>query len=297
MLLATVTAAGLLGALAAALAAASAFAFCVAVFIAVNHRPWDRRKRQMVAATVASGTVLVVMALCAGVPDKEDTDSRQSGGSAPAGERSTLRPLSPTESTIVNQFALSSEPPGPACHTASPPLRPANASSAEEIRHEGELVLPPGYYADLDTICTDWLVNSEAESRHDLVNDGTGLLRADKATEMALLEDGAVETFAECVANTNYLSTTIPYRDLRKGNRYCVRTNKGRRSLVTIVDVGLDQQRTVLRLNVITWAPVQHDDSDDDTWKIVAFIIVLMMVFGGGTTAAVNNRSSENKSP
>ncbi|MFE9693128.1 hypothetical protein [Micromonospora sp. NPDC005806] len=166
----------------------------------------------------------------------------------------------------------------PAADGASPSV----TASTEVVRHDGPLVLSPGFYADLDSLCPDWDVTDGLGSRQDLGNDGTGLARSFTAgTQIAVVQSKAPATYAMCAANTDYVSETLRYQDLDKGNRYCAVTDTGRRSLLTVKQVEVAGNRTSVFLQVRTWAQKPPEEKTDyGPWILGG--IILLVLFGGG---------------
>ncbi|MGW5016045.1 hypothetical protein ACWEOR_28835 [Micromonospora chalcea] len=242
---------------------------------------WRNRFLKRPSVLIALGAMLVglVVVLLFGLAT----------GNSPSASAPTDAPtatVSPPSSTTATE----SPSPSPLERCASPvagteSLAPRASSALEEVRHEGPLVLSKGFHADLDSLCSDWDITDVSGSRQDITNDGKGLVRSFTAgTQIAVVQRSAPATYAMCAANTDYLSETLRYRDLAPGNRYCVVTDTGRRSLITVKGT----TRTTIQLDVKTWAhKPPGDDTDYGPWILGG--IVLLVLLGGGAKKASGN--------
>lgn len=89
-----------------------------------------------------------------------------------------------------------------------------------------------------------------------------------------------------CAANTDYVSETLRYADLHTGNRYCVLTDAGRRSLLTVVKrVGGDRDRFSVQMQVRTWAEKRPSEETNYVPWAIGGIIVLVLLGGGAKKA------------
>lgn len=242
---------------------------------------WPNRLLKRPSVLIALGAMLVglMVVLLFGLATGNSPNT-----AAPTNAPSTT--VSPPGSTT----ATKSPSPSPLERCASPVAETESpttsaSSTLEEVRHEGPLVLSKGFHADLDSLCPDWDVTDVLGSRQDITNDGKGLVRSFTAgTQIAIVPRSAPATYAMCAANTDYLSETLRYRDLASGNRYCVVTDTGRRSLITVKGT----TRTTIQLHVKTWThKPPGDDTDYGPWILGA--IVLLVLLGGGAKKASGN--------
>ena len=114
---------------------------------------------------------------------------------------------------------------------------------------------------------------------------GSGLVRTYYGAQIAMVEEEAAPTFSMCSSNTDYVSATLRYNDLRPGNRYCVLTDSGRRSLITVKRLPRDGDRTAIHLQVRTWSEKRPtDDTNYLPWILLG--IFLLAIAGGGAKSA-----------
>lgn len=213
----------------------------------------------LVAASVLTVTLVVWLV------------SKGSDNRAPAASRPVPVPATPAPTQAPS--ATPAEP-EPACPTA------AAGSTNKDIRRSGTLLLAPSYSADLDSICLDWGI-ATFNSSGDLINDAVGLAAVNTNTQLAIVEPKAPSQFSMCASNTNYVST-ITYKELKPGNRYCVYTGVGRRSLLKVISVGrpTTSGRTV-RLSVTTWQQQQQQpDSGTPSFGILVLILIGLAFLG-----------------
>lgn len=117
------------------------------------------------------------------------------------------------------------------------------------------------------------------------VGDGSALMPGYGASKIAPIDGKQPGTFATCSKATAYVPS-IDYRDLRLGNRYCVFTTGGRRSLVKVSRVG--PRRTegrLLKFEVVTWERAQAVGSSDDGSIVILVLIALAILASGGSYA------------
>ncbi|MGW5671061.1 hypothetical protein [Micromonospora sp. NPDC003776] len=249
-------------------------------------------RRSVLAAAAAMGVGLLVVFLV-GLGGGGEPDA--AGGPTPS-PTSVAPASSAPESTGPATAAAERCAPPPAA-AASPAVAepsstsaaafPAASASAEVIRHDGLLVLSRGYYADLDSLCPDWdVAELLGSSGGDIGNDGEGLVRNPTAgVQIAAVPSDAPATYAMCAANTDYLAETLTYQDLRVGDRYCVLTDDGRRSLLTVRRKFAVGDRTSVQVQVRTWAQRQEGEKTDYGPWIVGGIILLVLLGGGAKKA------------
>lgn len=261
-------------------------------------RPALLARRSVLAAAAAMGVGLLVVLLVGlgggGEPEATGapTPSPTSAAPATSAPESTGPASAPAERCAPPVAAASPAVAGasPTAAVASPAVAGAPATagaSAEPVRHDGLLVLSRGYYADLDSLCPDWDVAELLGSTGgDIGNDGEGLVRNPTAgVQIAAVQRDAPATYAMCAANTDYLSETLTYRDLRVGDRYCVLTDDGRRSLLTVRGKLGGGDRVSVQVQVRTWAERREGEKTDYGPWIVGGIILLVLLGGGARKA------------
>ncbi|RLK22840.1 hypothetical protein DER29_0685 [Micromonospora sp. M71_S20] len=238
-------------------------------------------------ATMAVGLlIVVVVGLASGGADTSEEPASEAGGSSPSEPPPTTDApsVSPSESSPTEPCAS----PGQAASGVSPTV------TAEVVRHDGTLILAKGYYADLDSLCPDWDVTDVAGTKQDIGNDGRGLTRSITAgTQIAVVEKKAAATFAMCSSNTDYVSSAIQYADLNPGDRFCVLTDAGRRSLVTVLRVRGGGDRKTVHVEVRTWAEKQPSEETNYLPWVIGGLIVLALLGGGATSAATKGDKEE----
>ncbi|NES12867.1 MULTISPECIES: hypothetical protein [Micromonospora] len=238
------------------------------------------------AATVGVGLLVVILVGLAGGGEPE------AGGPTPGPTASA--PDSPTPGAVPESTgtasALLERCASPAVAGASPTV----SATTEMVRHDGLLILSRGYYADLDSLCPDWDVAELLGSTGgDIGNDGEGLVRNPTAgVQIAAVQKDAPATFAMCAANTDYISETLAYQALAVGDRYCVLTDDGRRSLLTVRRKLRDGDRVSLQVQVRTWVEKRDVEKTDYVPWIVGGIILLVLLGGGATKAASGDGTS-----
>lgn len=243
-------------------------------------------------ATMAVGLLIVVIVGFASGGGGAPEDQGPEAGSASPPD------LPATTAAATAAPSASSPADGPAEPCASPGQAtptPTAASTTDAVRHDGALILSEGYYADLDSLCPDWDVTDVLGTKQDIGNDGKGLTRSvNTGTQIAVVEKSASATFGMCSSNTDYVSGVIQYEDLKQGARYCVLTDAGRRSLVTVKRVRRDGGRTTVHVDVRTWAERRPSEETNYLPWVILGVLVLMMLGGGAKTAA--GKAGEDKS-
>ncbi|MER7589162.1 hypothetical protein ABTW72_16680 [Micromonospora sp. NPDC127501] len=226
------------------------------------------------------------------------------GGQATEGSKAqderTLPDHSPSASTSpsASPSPSASSPVGGAEPCASPAgiaPTPSGTGAVDVVRHDGVLVISEGYYADLDSLCPDWNVTDVLGTKQDVGNNGKAVVRSlSGGTQIAVVERSAAATFSMCSANTDYVPDgAIPFKDLKVGARYCVLTDAGRRSLLTVKRLRRDGGRTTVHLDVRTWAEKRPSEETNYWPWVVAGVIILMLVSGGAKSAAGKNDDEE----
>lgn len=207
------------------------------------------------------------------------------------------RTLSETSSSASP--SLSSSPPAGRAEPCASPAgiapAPSGTGVVDVVRHDGALVISEGYYADLDSLCPDWNVTDVLGTKQDVGNNGKAVVRSLNAgTQIAVVERSAAATFGMCSANTDYVPDgAIPLKDLKVGARYCVLTDAGRRSLLTVKRLRREGDRTTVHLEVRTWAEKRPSDETNYWPWVIAGIVILMLVSGGAKSAAGKNDDEE----
>ncbi|MGR6318009.1 hypothetical protein Q2K19_02820 [Micromonospora soli] len=237
---------------------------------------WKRPSVLLALGTMAVGLLLVVLVGVIGGGEPEATPP--AAAPTTAAEPPSPSPAASGATPTKRERCASAVDASPAAAAASP----SGTASSEVVRHDGPLVLSKGFNADLDSLCPDWDVTDLAGSRQDIGNDGTGLGRnIMSGTQIAVVQGKAPGTYAMCSANTDYVSETLGYDDLAVGDRYCVLTDAGRRSLLTVKRVDHDGDRTAVYVQVRTWAQKPPDEKTDyGPWILGG--IILLVLFGGG---------------
>ncbi|MEU5940090.1 hypothetical protein ABZ807_13030 [Micromonospora sp. NPDC047548] len=234
-------------------------------------------------STIAVG--LVVVLLVGVFADGNDDEADAIGVEPATGATSPAATIVPSASPSDSNSA---EPCGSQVQQAEGV--PSAAASTEVVRHDGPLILSKGFYADLDSLCPDWDVTDVAGSKQDIGSDGRGIARSLTAgTQIALVDKSAESTFAMCSSNTDYVTGAIRYDDLRPGNRYCVLTDSGRRSLLTVKRVRRDRDRIAVHLDVRTWAEKRQSEEANYVPWILLGIVVLVLAGGGAKSVASKN--------
>ncbi|GAA4562112.1 hypothetical protein GCM10023176_02240 [Micromonospora coerulea] len=237
--------------------------------------PLFRRPSVVVAlATMAVGLLVVIIIGLAGGGGSPAAPTTSVPSDTGLDEAATTGPPAATGTTAA--------PAEPCASQAAVAASPSPGPSTELVRHDGTLLLSKGYYADLDSLCPDWNVTDLLGSRQDIGNDGTGLVRSLTAgTQIAVVESDAPATYAMCSANTDYVAEALRYADLRPGSRYCVLTDAGRRSLLTVKRV----RRNAVQVQVRTWAEKRPGEETNYVPWIIGGIIVLLLLGGGAKKA------------
>jgi hypothetical protein len=78
----------------------------------------------------------------------------------------------------------------------------------------------------------------------------------------------------------------VYFDDIRVGDRYCARTDAGRRSLITVTKIRRGDDRTSVQLRVRTWSRTEPGGEDDTDYSPLIVLVVLLLLASGGTKAA-----------
>nr|WP_221374588.1 hypothetical protein [Actinoplanes polyasparticus] len=239
------------------------------------------------AAIAAVGVIGVAVTYIVGGPETPSTSQVVSPSLSPTSELPSSPPSEPA----------SSPPDVVDCPQAGTPP-PIASPSSNTVRRQARMKLPALYYGDLDSTCPDWGIKSGRDSsRHDIVNDGTGLFHGSD-TEISKFDGGKVPTYEGCLKSTTYLAAPIAYASLKPGDRYCVKTidrDRSRQSLLTVVSSQRSASGRTVVLDVRTWATTRAADVGDDSWAIVAGIVIAVLVFGGGGATAASKGKGKGK--
>ncbi|MFG1843163.1 hypothetical protein ACGFH8_32585 [Micromonospora sp. NPDC049175] len=243
-------------------------------------------------AVMAVGLLIVVAAGLLANGGQTDGSKAQDDRTTQDHSPSASAPPSASASPSASSPVGSAEP---CASTAGIAPTSSGTGVVDAVRHEGALVISQGYYADLDSLCPDWNVTDVLGTKQDVGNNGKAFVRSLNAgAQIAVVEGSAAATFSMCSANTDYVPDgAIPFKELKVGARYCVLTDAGRRSLLTVKRLRRDGGRTTVHLDVRTWAEKRPSEETNYWPWVIAGAIILMLVSGGAKSAAGKNDDEE----
>ena len=222
VLTAAATAATLGGAAVALLVALSATALCSALFLAVGHGSWGRRKKAavLISSVAAVGFVVAAAALAA------------------AGRGSSTSTSIPTSAVVRDTSAVTPE--GLRPHT------PLLEKSGLRLTPSSDPLTNIGDKVDLDTGCPGWgptgvrVGRSRCGELADLIVEEHELHAPEHAPRLVLLDSGRKASEVTCREQTTTAVGAVRLADLTTGSALCVRTDKGDIATVHVDGVAQD---------------------------------------------------------